>query len=95
MSEWSGSPADSTSQALQQPKRRCLALELFSMAEEVIGQLPPLRAGGSGVARHHELVVEIECDDAQGSREAQDRLERWISTLPPATGSPSSKSPWI
>jgi hypothetical protein len=33
------------------------------------------------VARHHELVVEIECDDAQGSREAQDRLRRWIETF--------------
>jgi hypothetical protein len=45
------------------------------------------------VARHHELVVNVECDDPQGSQQAQDRLERWISTFghtaPPATDSRS------
>jgi hypothetical protein len=49
-----------------------------------------LKFGGS---RHHELVVNVECDDPQGSQQAQDRLERWISTFghtaPPATDSRS------
>jgi hypothetical protein len=28
----------------------------------------------------HQLVVEIECLDAQGQRQAQDRLHRWLET---------------
>lgn len=31
--------------------------------------------------KRHKLIVEIECDDAQGSRQAQDRLIRWIETF--------------
>lgn len=28
----------------------------------------------------HQLVVEIECDDYQGQRQAQDRLHAWLET---------------
>lgn len=31
-------------------------------------------------SRKHILIVEVECFDAQGSREAENRLLRWIET---------------
>jgi hypothetical protein len=31
--------------------------------------------------KRHTLVVEIECFDAQGSHEAEDRLLRWLETF--------------
>jgi hypothetical protein len=31
--------------------------------------------------RRHTLVVEIDCDDVQGPREAEDRLLRWLETF--------------
>jgi hypothetical protein len=31
--------------------------------------------------KRHTLVVEIECDDAQGSHDAETRLLRWLETF--------------
>ena len=34
----------------------------------------------SGLSKRHILVVEIECLDTQGQRQAQDRLHRYLET---------------
>lgn len=31
--------------------------------------------------RRHDLVIEIMCDDAQGQRQAQDRVHGWLETF--------------
>jgi hypothetical protein len=58
-------------------ERQRLAAELFTMAEDVIGQMPPLVR--SDVAQWHELA--ILCNDWQSRKQAEERLDRWLSTF--------------
>jgi hypothetical protein len=60
---------------------RRLAPEIFTMTEDVIGQLPPPRAAGSVAKQPRGCRRGRVATTRKGSREAQARLMRWISTF--------------